>query len=308
MNVLVTGGKGFIGSHLVKKAASLGHNVTVISRSMTVPNNLVDVVFTNVIGSYSDEDLLNQVLPHIDIVIHLAWTSVPRLDINEIDEDIANNINGSIKLLNACVLHKIKKFIFISSGGTVYGLNQTTLLTEEQPLNPLSYYGIGKVCIENYLRMYEYIYGLNYCIFRVSNAYGQQQNFKKGQGVLGIWLNSILHTKHIEVWGDGSIVRDYIHVNDVVNVLSNSITFQNKYKVYNLGSGVGISLNQIISLIRNNIVHDFTVEYRESRRIDIPSCILNISKIQSDTGFKPSVSFLNGMEDLWSWVKNNEKY
>ena len=122
MKVLITGGKGFIGSHLVRKVVSDGHQVFVISKSKEIPVNLKGVGFDTIIGTYSDVDLLNDILPNIDVVIHLAWSSVPRLDLKEIETDITNNVNGSIKLLNACVLHKIKKFVNFN-----YSLVQITL-------------------------------------------------------------------------------------------------------------------------------------------------------------------------------------
>ena len=299
MNILVTGGKGFIGSHLVRKFINDGHNISIISTSDDIPLYMMDLNFKLIVGKYSDNRLLDVLLPNVDVVIHLAWSSVPNLDLYKIEEDVNENINGTIRLINACVIYKIKKFIFISSGGTIYGIPKSELIKEEHPLNPISYYGVGKLTIEKLLQMYESNYGLNYIVFRVSNAYGSNQNFKKGQGVISIWLNQIILNKKINVWGDGSVIRDYIHISDVVDVLCKAVNFNHKHRVYNLGSGVGVSLNDVISLIRNNLTDDFKVEYMKSRTFDVTSCVLDMSRLISETGFMPQTSLAKGLKSLW---------
>lgn len=200
MKVLITGGTGFIGSHLANKIDRNGHQVYIISRAANERANFIQ-------GYFGDEILLDGALPGIDVVIHLAWTTVPSQHLNEISLDVEQNINGTISLLNKCITHQVKKVIFISSGGTVYGIPNQIPIREDHILNPISSYGISKVTIEKYLYLYNKLAGLDYLIFRVSNAYGEQQNLVRGQGVLGIWLDNIFSGQEIVIWGGVSIFK-----------------------------------------------------------------------------------------------------
>lgn len=306
MNVLVTGGTGFIGSHLVKNLCEKGHKVIVMSTNGIVPGHLTNSHFKIAEGDFSDEALLERVLPDIDTVVHLAWSSVPSTSIGEIETEIFKNVSGTIKLLNKCVQYNIKKFIFISSGGTVYGIPRMTPINEEHPLDPISSYGVTKVAIEKYLHLYNKLFGLDYLIFRVSNAYGEHQNLVKGQGVLGIWLNKIASGKPLEIWGDGNLVRDYICVDDVAEVIATAISMKFQKKVYNLGSGEGVSLNEIVKLIKDNVSDQFILSYHEGRNIDVPVNILDIGLLRSEINYLPSVSLESGIIKIWNWIKDRE--
>jgi UDP-glucose 4-epimerase len=303
MNVLVTGGTGFIGSHLAQKLIKDSHTVYLLSRSGNIPDNLANVPVHIVQGNFNEEAVLDRVLPGIDIVIHLAWSSVPSQDIKEIEQDIVHNINGTITLLNKCIANHIKKFIFISSGGTVYGIPGVTPITEEHSLNPISSYGVGKVAVEKYLHLYHKLFGLDYLIFRVSNAYGEYQNLQKGQGVIGIWLDHILSGNEIVIWGDGNVIRDYVYVTDIAHVISHAVSHSMQQKIYNLGFGQGHSLNEIIELIKENITTDFKVQYLPKRDIDVPVNVLDISKLANEIDFVPGVSIEEGLTNVWSWIK-----
>lgn len=309
MKILVTGGSGFIGSHLVTHLSNAGYEVISLSRQGKVHN--LDVDLKNVTyqkGDFSDEKILNNILPEIDIVIHLAWSSIPTQNTSSFSADIETNISGSIKLLNACIDNKIKKFLFISSGGTVYGIPKQVPIKEDHPLDPISSYGIGKVCIEKYLHLYETIGGLDYSIFRVSNAYGTLQNIKKGQGIIGIFLSKIKKGEPIEIWGNGEIIRDFIYVSDLAKIITMTIDKDLKYKVYNLGYGTGYSLNDIIDKMKQVTGQDFIINYKEGRKIDVPINVLSIEKLITEIRYIPKVTLDRGIEKVWNWVNNNSNF
>lgn len=305
MNVLIIGGTGFIGSHLVNKISKDGHDISILSKNGIIPGNLLNASFKMIKGDFGDDLILDQVLIGIDIVIHLAWTSVPSQEIKEIELDVLHNINGTISLLNKCVTHQIKKFIFISSGGTVYGVPKEIPIKEDHSLNPISSYGVSKVSIEKYLHLYNKLFGLDYLVFRVSNAYGEYQNLTKGQGVLGIWLDNIFSGKEIAIWGDGNIIRDYIHITDIVEVISYAINHSFADRIYNLGSGQGVSLNEIILMIKENITENFKVGYYHGREIDVPVNILDIHKLENEINYSPTVSLIEGLVNVWGWINKN---
>jgi UDP-glucose 4-epimerase len=298
MKVLITGGTGFIGSHLANKIVKDGHQVYIISRAADDRTNFSQ-------GYFGDENLLDSALPGIDVVIHLAWTTVPSPNLADISQDVQENINGTINLLNKCVAHQIKKIIFISSGGTVYGIPNEIPIKEDHILNPISSYGISKLAVERYLYLYNKLSGLDYLVFRVSNAYGEQQNLIRGQGVLGIWLDNIFSGKDIVIWGDGTVVRDYVYIEDLVNVISLAVDHPFKERIYNLGFGEGFSLNDIILLIKNHITRDFKYTYKKGRDIDVPVNILDIQKLKNEIDYKPTVDLSKGLLNVWNWIIND---
>ena len=297
MKVLVTGGTGFIGSFVVEELLRSHHEVMVVANGRQFPpylNNVIDRI-----GFYQcdfgDSDALNSVLPGCDAVIHLAWSSIPKPTLGATGYEFTSNIISGINLIEKCIEHKISKFVFISSGGTVYGIPTRIPIPESHELNPISTYGLGKLTMEKLLHLYHYSHGMKYSILRVSNAYGERQNILKAQGVIAVWIKKILCGEPVEVWGDGQVVRDYVYVKDVAYAIVRALEDKAGRSVYNIGGGEGYSLNEILFKIEEVMNVRFDIMYKESRKFDVPVNILDISKARKDLGFEPKTALHEGI-------------
>ena len=310
MKVLVTGGTGFIGSFVVEALLQDGHEVLVIANGRQLPAYLE--MLTNQItyyqGDFGETDILEKALPGCDAVIHLAWSTVPKQTKGATAFEFSSNIPSNINLIEKCIDFKVDKFIFISSGGTVYGIPDQIPLTELHGLNPISNYGLGKLTMEKLLHLYNYTHNIKYTILRVSNAYGERQNLYKNQGVIGVWLKNIVQKKKIEIWGDGSVVRDYVYVKDVAAAVLNALAQIKNPSIYNIGGGKGYSLNDIVAAINTGLNIGVEVEYKPSRNFDVPVNILDISKAQKEIEFKPTIGLAEGIIRTWKWIQKEVVY
>jgi UDP-glucose 4-epimerase len=304
MKVLVTGGTGFIGSFVVEALLKNGHEVAIIANGRQLPVYLEKLrnKITYFQADFGEADALEKALPGCNAVIHLAWSTVPKQTKGATSYEFSSNINSNINLIEKCIDFNIDKFIFISSGGTVYGIPDQVPITELHSLNPISNYGLGKLTMEKLLHLYHYAQKINYTILRVSNAYGERQNLHKNQGVIGVWLKSILQKKKIEIWGDGLVVRDYVYVQDVADAVVLALNQANGAAVYNIGGGKGYSLNDITEKINAVIGISFEVDYQPSRNFDVPINVLDISKASAEIGYHPTIGLSEGIARTWKWI------
>lgn len=304
--VFVTGGTGFMGSHMVELLLEEGHTVTVLTSSSSIhPNiqHLQDQIHI-VRGNFGNYQLVLQHLKKTDIVIHIAWTTVPKTASENPIYDAQTNIIGSIHLLEAAVEAKVKKVVFVSTGGALYGIPQYTPIDEQHPIQPISAYGISKMAFERYLHFFYQNKGLDYSIFRIANAYGTRQNLTKNQGVIGIWLQKIQQNQAIEIWGTGEVIRDYIYVTDVAKCIVSSLFYQGAQKVFNVGSGVGYSLNEILAVCQKVSQKHPKIHYLESRSFDVPVNILSIQHAQEVLNWQPLTSIEEGIKKTWDWLQS----
>lgn len=310
MKVLVTGGTGFIGSFVVENLLSSEHEVVIIANGRQLPVYLEE--FSNRItyfqGDFGELDVLERVLPGCNAVIHLAWSTVPKQTKGATAFEFSGNITSSINLIEKCLDFNINKFIFISSGGTVYGIPDQIPIPESHNLNPISNYGLSKLTTEKLIHLYHYSQNINYTILRVSNAYGERQNIFKEQGVIGVWLKNILQKQEIEIWGDGSAVRDYVYVKDVASAFTNALDTVNGSAIYNIGGGKGYSLNDILLEINKIVDIPFKVNYKSSRNFDVPINVLDISKAKENLNYRPKVDLSEGILKTWKWVCEQKIY
>lgn len=248
MNALVLGGNGFIGSHLVDKLLAEKYDVTVFDRNKELfrkPLKNVKYIFAD----FGNRKELSDALEGIDIVFHLISTTHPKTSIDDPVFDVTSNVVEALFLLNECVRKKITKIVYISSGGVVYGIPRKLPIAESYVYNPHCSYGITKLTIENYILLYKHLYGLNYSIVRPSNAYGERQNPISSQGVIIVFIKNILDKKVINIWGDGSVVRDYVFAQDLVRGIF-AASIENKSDIFNIGGGDGYSINDIVQLLK----------------------------------------------------------
>ncbi len=301
MNVLILGGQGFIGHNLVLRLLEKGYNVTIFTRNIRKNINISDCKYIN--GEFQEIRSFKNILDNIDIVYHLISTTIPGKSNDNPVYDIESNVISTVKFLEMCGNSNVKKIIFSSSGGTVYGYPRFIPIPEEHGTNPICSYGISKLMIEKYLYMFNDLYGLNYQVVRISNPYGPYHNALQ-QGVIDVFLSNILKSKTIEIWGDGSICRDFIYIDDVVDVFCTMAVKDVDAKILNIGSGKGTTLNDLIHIMKNVTGADVDVEYRKGRKVDIPVNILDVSKAYEQLGWKPKTGLDTGIKMTWDRLKN----
>jgi UDP-glucose 4-epimerase len=284
---LVLGGAGFIGSHLVDGLKAAGHQVRVFDR----PHEFLDPAD------------LERSLPGAELVFHLISTTVPKNSNDNPALDIESNIAGTARLLELLRKHKPRRLVFISSGGTVYGVPRATPIRESHPTDPISSYGIHKLAIEKYLHMNHSLYGLDYRILRVANAYGERQRTDKAQGAVAAFLERVLRGQPIEIWGDGSVVRDYVYVGDIAQAFLRVLQYEGEERIFNIGSGHGVSLNELVQAIGEVIGQRPAVEYTPGRRFDVPVNVLDITRAQHELGWRPRMQLTDGLRRTYDWMR-----
>jgi len=299
MNTLVLGGNGFIGSHLVDELLASGHSVRVFDRfpeKYRPPISNVDYRT----GNFGDAFSMAEALQGIDVVFHLISTTVPGTSNLNPVADINDNLISTVVLLDQMIKIGIKRIVYLSSGGTVYGKPNIIPIPENHPLNPICSYGVVKVAIENYLKMYQELYGLQPTIIRPSNPFGPRQGHDGVQGVIATFISKLFHNHPIKVWGDGSIIRDYMSVTDLVRLCV--ITSEMNYcDIFNAGSGNGVSVTEIIELLTEVSGHSPLISYEIGRAFDVKEVVLDISNTKSITGWNPTVDFAAGLLQHWNW-------
>ena len=305
MNSLVVGGTGFIGKHLVNYLIMHGDTVTVYARKEPKGEMPAEVRFIK--GDFSNKQNLLMATKDIEVVYHLAWETFPSTSNQAPSEDVMRNVVGSINLLDACVKNDVRRIIFSSSGGTVYGRPIHLPVDESHFTDPISSYGITKLTVEKYIKLYEYLYGLEYTILRVANAYGEGQLPYRGQGVIPTFLAKIYENKPIIIFGDGSIVRDYVHVTDVVRAFYLSAHNSLPNCIYNVGSSQAVSLKDLVDKIIAITGKNVLVRYEQARLFDVPKVVLDCKLIKYEIGWDIKIKLDEGIERTWTWIQTQMK-
>lgn len=303
---IVYGGGGFIGSHLAEKLLNSNYEVTVFDKLNFSKKNIS--AFEDKIkileGDFNNIVDIKNSLNNVDVVFHLVSSTLPASSNDNPVYDVETNLVSSLNLFKECVERKIRKVIFLSSGGTVYGIPESIPVKETDNSNPICSYGIIKKTIEEYLFMFEKIYGLDYFVFRLSNPYGERQNPRAAQGAIAVFINKAINKELITIWGDGNIVRDYIYIKDAVNVLVDAVALTSKNKIYNLSSGAGYSLNELIDIIKKISGKEINVEYKDKRNIDVPVNILDNTSVKKTFNWRPETSIEKGMNLVYNHLLN----
>jgi UDP-glucose 4-epimerase len=302
MNCLVLGGNGFIGSHLVDRLLQEKYSIRVLDKyteRYRIPLKNIEYIYEDM----GNRGLLNEVLENIDVVYHLIGTTTPKTSNDDPAFDIQSNVLNTLYLLDSCIQHKIKKFIYISSGGTVYGNSDKLPLAENHILDPISSYGISKLTVEKYLQLYHKLYGIDYAIVRPSNPYGERQNPEGIQGAISVFLGKIFKNENIELWGDGSVVRDFIYIKDLTEGIVRVATRNTESRIFNLGSGKGYSLTDLIKVIAKVTKREINVINKPSRVFDVPAIYLDISRARKELEWSPSTSLEDGIMKTWEFIQ-----
>lgn len=302
MRALVLGGNGFIGSHLVDALHMVGCRVRVFDRSPNryqEPRPAIDYR----IGSFGDSAQIAEALQDVDVVFHLISTSVPSTSNLDPVADIEGNLIGTVVLLQQMVKLGVKRIVYLSSGGTVYGNPSVESVPETHPLNPICSYGVIKVAIENYLHMFNQLHAIEPVVLRASNPFGPRQGHVGVQGVIPTFLQRLKDGERTQIWGDGSVVRDYIYISDLVSLCLKA-GLGDTVGVFNAGSGVGHSLNDLLDIIRRVSGDELAVDYLPGRSFDVKRITLDISKAASEFDWQPAIDIETGIHEHWAWLSS----
>jgi UDP-glucose 4-epimerase len=302
MATLVIGGCGFIGAHIVEALAAGSGDIVVLDRHADErPPSAGRATYVQ--GEFGNRGTLERVFERATItdVVHLAGSTVPGNSNRDPQFDVVTNVCETIALLDLCVSHRVRKIVFLSSGGAVYGIPRSTPVAEDHPTDPISSYGITKLAVEKYLRLYQHLHGLDYVAIRAANPFGPGQRPNAEQGAVGVFAWRILRGEELVVWGDGGVVRDYFHVRDLarlcVAALASSAT-----GVFNAGSGTGRSINEVIAAMETRFGAKARVRYEPGRTLDVPRIVLDISAARHTFGWEPRIGFSEGLDETRAWL------
>jgi UDP-glucose 4-epimerase len=303
--ILVTGGAGFIGAHLVDSLIAAGYKVRVLDRTPVEirPTWLESAQIEYMMGDFSDHSLIDAALKDIDLIYHLVSTTIPATSNIDPVFDVQSNLIGTLSLLQSALQAGVKKVIFVSSGGTVYGKPKSLPIREIDPTDPICSYGITKLAIEKYLHMFHELHGLEFLVFRLANPFGEKQR-PGAQGVIAAFIHKLANSQPIEIWGDGTVVRDYIYIRDVVDVLVRGISYSGTSHIFNLGGGQGRSLNEIIETLRAVTGRTIDCNYKSARPLDVPKSVLDIGLVKQEFNWHPSHDFPGDIRKTWEWFNS----
>jgi UDP-glucose 4-epimerase len=301
----VLGANGFIGTNLCLALASRGASVRGCGRSAIARPELINKVDWCQFELTKKDERVQQAIQGADFVVHLVSSMLPAQSNREQIRDLEENLIGTVRLLQHCKDAGVKKVIFASSGGTVYGPQQDMPINEAIPLNPISSYGIVKGAIENYLHLYRRLYGLDFVALRISNPFGPFQ-MPHDQGLIAALIGKALSGSPVEIWGDGSVIRDYIYIDDVINAIILAMALDNADapRVYNIGSGIGRPVNEVLQAISSTHGKPTKVDYYPARTVDVPVNILDVSLARTHLGWTPTAEWKHALEKTYVWLRN----
>jgi UDP-glucose 4-epimerase len=299
--VLLVGGAGFIGRHVAARLVTGGREVTVFDRM--APAGVSGVTVR--VGDLADPAALDALLVPGGAVVHLAWTTIPATADRDPAADLADNVLGSVRLLEACSRAGVGRVVFLSSGGTVYGKAARVPIQEGAPTEPIGAYGIGKLAVEKYLALYHRRHGLDSIVLRPANAYGPGQDPRRGQSAATVFAHRALRGEPITIWGDGQVVRDYLYVEDLAEAVGLALDYApgpDGPRLFNVGTGVGTSLLELLELVGAALGRPPAVERAPARPLDVPVNILDSRRLTDATLWRPRVPLAEGLRrmlDVW---------
>ena len=313
---LILGAAGFIGTNIVLRLLREDKSLILFDREEAVYPEKIECAKCEqkcrlVKASFTDmqkDDWLNLIpeLDEVETVYHLISTTCPTNSNRDVERELQENVISTVRLLDACVAAQVPKVVFLSSGGTVYGKEHTGLCKEGDEAFPITVYGVQKLFVEKILYLYKQMYGLDYKIIRLANPYGPYQKPNGVQGAVTTFLWRALHNESITVYGDGSVVRDYIFIEDAIEGILKIVNGKGNHVLYNLGSGKGYSLLDVINCLSKILGKEPLVEFKEGRAVDVPVNVLDISRFEQDFGKFTPMSLEEGMQRLLDFYRETE--
>jgi UDP-glucose 4-epimerase len=304
MRILVTGGAGFIGSHVADRFLDLGHEVAVLDDLSTGFRSLVDPRARVYEVDITDAEAVERVVADFapEIVDHHAAQIDVRRSVDDPVFDARTNILGALHLLQACTRHAVRKLVYASTGGALYGEGRRLPATEEHPVNPEAPYGVSKHTLEHYLYLWRLLHGLDYTVLRYPNVYGPRQNPHGEAGVNAIFIGLMLVGKRPRIFGTGEQVRDYLYVGDVVEANERALG-AGSGEIVNLGTGIGTSVNEIFRELKSILGFAGEPLYEAPRPGEIQRIYLDASRAKRVLDWEPRVRFRDGLERTVEWSR-----
>lgn len=305
MKITIFGGGGFIGSTIADRLLRDGHVLRIFERPRVPPyrNFEADEQVEWITGDLMSRHDVADAIAGVDAVLHLVSTTLPKNSNDDPVYDVQSNLVGTLQMLDLMVEHGVRRVVFISSGGTVYGDPVYVPVDEMHPTEPMVSYGITKLAIEKYLRMYARQGRIDPVILRVSNPYGERQRIETAQGVVGVFIHRVLHGLPIEIWGDGNVTRDFIYVQDVAEAFACAVGYRGKAQVFNISSGAGTSINDLIDMLDEVMGMSVERVYKPGRGFDVPVSILSNELAKRELGWVPQVGMQAGIARTVAWMR-----
>jgi UDP-glucose 4-epimerase len=299
MSFLVLGGGGFVGTNLCRRLVEAGARVRAFGRSRAFADELAGVEWHQ--GEFEDASALTSAIASCDVVFHLVQATTPHSANLDMAGDLRHSVAPTLALLDICRKANVRRVVFVSSGGTVYGPTKEVPTPETAPTNPITAYGIVKLTIEKFLGLYEHLHGLSFRVLRVANPYGPFQLPVRGQGLIAMLLSRAMKQQSTEIWGDGSIVRDYVFIDDVVDALEAAALDTSAERIFNIGSGHGRSVRDVIAAVGAGLGGPVTIEWKPGRPVDVPVSVLAIERARDALGWTPKTEFADGLARTIRW-------
>jgi len=294
MKCIVLGGAGFIGRYVCRELCEHNHDVITLGRTA----NDQETGSGHYAVDLFNVDATAEFFKNVDAVICLAPSSLPATANENLSAEILSHVVPTIRLAECAANSGVKRFIFSSSGGTVYGDNNQSLNSENSITKPIGAYGCSKLAIENYLHVLRRHANIETFSLRISNPYGNGQNTNKGQGFISAVLDSHINSQPLAIWGDGSAVRDFLHVKDVAAAIRRTLSYSGNQETFNIGSSIGVSLNEVIAEFQTVTNTKIDVTYTPGRSFDVKSNVLDNQLASIELGWTPQISLRQGIEEL----------
>jgi UDP-glucose 4-epimerase len=301
--VLVLGGAGFLGGHLVEALLGDGHLVRVFDRTPRRSPTAAEQDCEWFEGDFGNRTDVAAAVDGCDIVFHLVATTLPKTSNEDPVHDLESNVVPTLRFLEVARERSVRRVVFASSGGTVYGTPRTLPIPETHATRPLCSYGIHKLTIEHYLELFYSLYGLEYCVLRIANPFGERQRRDGSQGAVAVFLDTALRGSEITVWGDGSAIRDYIYVKDVAQAFCRAAAHPAPTGVFNVGSGRGQSIDDLLTAIGALLKHPVQHRHVAGRAFDVPVNVLDITLAARILEWQPRVAFMEALERTLHWLR-----
>ncbi|MGQ7794592.1 NAD-dependent epimerase/dehydratase family protein [Faunimonas sp. B44] len=300
LRVLVVGGAGFIGQHVVAAFRDAGAAVSILDR-VPPPERRNERDW--IVGSIADASLVASTAAGSDVVVFLANSSLPGSSHANLAAEVEAHVGVTVRAAEICAALGVKRFLFASSGGTVYGIEPQEAggLTVDMPTRPLNAYGVSKLAIEHYLRLIGETRDMSTVVLRISNPYGEGQRAVRSQGFVAAAMEHAIFGTRLPVWGDGTVERDFIHVADVAKAFVLAANCESRTPVLNVGVGTAVSLNAMLRMIEEAVGRRIAVDYQPSRAIDVRRNFLDITRTTREIGWRPSIDLASGLERTARW-------
>lgn len=296
---LILGAGGFIGGNLAQSLVRSGSLVRAYGRR---PQALAPPVDDWVEAEFHDRSAIDRALEGVTHVFHLLGGSNPAANNAAPLDELQGNVAPTLALFDACSAARVEKLVFISSGGTIYGPAAPVPTPEDAPTDPITAYGAGKLAVEKFLPVYHRHHGLDFSILRVANPFGPGQRPGRGQGFIAHAMRAALTGEAIDIWGDGSAVRDFVFIDDVVDAIVAAAGHRGPVRLFNIGSGRGRSLDAVIEDIGRVAGHRLRVNRIASRPADVPVSVLDCRRAAEHLGWRPATDWEEALERTRAWL------